>query len=239
MAVQIPLTRGKFAIIDDEDAERVNQFTWFFGPQGYAARQGERDGDKRTLIHLHRVIMNAPATMQVDHINGDTLDNRKSNLRLCTHAENVINRPGRPGESKYKGVSLDKRRGRWYARHAKQHIGSFATEEEAAQAYDEFVKDKYGEFAWLNFPDDAQFDRQLYRQALQVEAPRTAPRKARIGRKRRAKRVEVECAYCGAPMIRTEHYATRHKRNFCSRSCSGLFYAIERSKQSATQNKVK
>lgn len=231
MVKQIELTRGKYALVDDDDFDALNQYLWFFYPQGYAARQDKRNGDKRILIHMHRVVMNAPDNMQVDHINGDTLDNRKSNLRLCTHAENVINRPGRPGSSKFKGVTLDKRRGRWYARHAGTHIGSFTDEVDAALAYDEYVKNKFGDFAWLNFPDSEQFDRELYRQALEYPTVKSKPRKPRQGqqdRRKRAKRVEVECAYCGAAMVRTEHYATRNKRNFCSRSCASTFYNLRR-----------
>lgn len=244
MVKQIELTRGKFAIVDDADFEALNQHAWFFMKTGYAARQGKRNGNKRTLIHMHRVIMNAPGNMHVDHINGNTLDNRRENLRLCTPAENSVNRPGFHGSSKYKGVTLDKRRGRWYARHAGTHIGSFTNEIDAAIAYDEYVKSKHGDFAWLNFPDSEQFDRQLHNQALHTNGEKTAPRKARIGRKRRAKRVEVECAYCGAVMVRTEYNATRNNRTFCSKSCASSFYNLHRERNhdgsfaKTEQNKV-
>lgn len=102
--------------------------------------------------YLHRLITNAPKGLQVDHINGNRLDNRKINLRICSSSDNSKNRPKNKGN--YKGVYLDKLRNKWIAQITKNykcyHIGSFEKEIEAALAYNEKAKELHGEFAYLN-----------------------------------------------------------------------------------------
>lgn len=110
---------------------------------------------RNVTCYLHRVIMNAPPGVQVDHINGDTLDNRRCNLRLCTHKENGHNRKLQGGTSKFKGVTWHKRDRKWQAgiRHnGKQiHLGYFNDDVEAARAYDRAARKYFGEFARVNF----------------------------------------------------------------------------------------
>ena len=114
--------------------------------------------------HLQRLIMETPPRMVTDHINGDTLDNRRSNLRICTNAENSRNCARvTTSRSGYKGVHCAKaNRSKlpWRARIKHNYIeiqlGTFATKEEAARAYDKKAIELFGEFASLNFPEDKQ-----------------------------------------------------------------------------------
>jgi hypothetical protein len=144
-------------IIDAQDLAKVKDYHWKIS--GYEHRvQGYKQGDsRRQLEFIHRVIMEPLPGMVVDHINHDILDNRKANLRICTHQQNQWNtRPsGRHNKQHgYKGVRLMKGRKCWRARiylNGKQiHIGCFTTQIEAALAYNECAKKYYGEFACLN-----------------------------------------------------------------------------------------
>lgn len=152
----IVLTKGFKAIVDDDDFEFLNQWSWHYLPSGgssssaYAARK-----PKSTVILMHRLIKKPPPGLVIDHINGDTLDNRKSNLRICTQAQNTANgRGSKNSTSSYKGVSWDTERSRWAAcicpGNKKIYLGRFRTQEEAALAYNEAAKDIFGEFARLN-----------------------------------------------------------------------------------------
>lgn len=150
---EIPLTQGKVTLVDDEDYEWLRKWNFRF-LNGYAVKtiHGKR-------IHMHSLIMNPPDDMVVDHINGDSLDNRKVNLRLCTPLENSFNRSiNSLNTSGYKGVTFSKKLGKWKASVGggsnKTHLGFFENIEEAARAYDEAAKLRYGTFARLNFPDE-------------------------------------------------------------------------------------
>jgi hypothetical protein len=105
--------------------------------------------------------MATPKGKDTDHINGDTLDNRRCNLRVCSHQQNISNRKKQrnPTTSQYKGVHLDKARGKWHAKlrsHGRMvHIGYFTSEEDAAQAYNEAARKHFGEFARLNVIENA------------------------------------------------------------------------------------
>lgn len=106
---------------------------------------------------LARLIVDAPEGLVVDHINGNPLDNRRENLRLCTVKENNWNRRRRiGGSSRFKGVS--RAGNRWKAiiwpNGSQKYLGSYADPEEAARAYDRAAAEEYGEFACLNFPGD-------------------------------------------------------------------------------------
>lgn len=106
-------------------------------------------------VRLSRLLAAPPSGMVVDHINGNPLDNRRSNLRVCTVKENNWNRKRRVGgTSLYKGVS--RAPNGWFANiwpHGKcRHLGRFKSEIDAARAYDEAAREEYGEFACLNFP---------------------------------------------------------------------------------------
>jgi len=153
---EIPLTRGYVARVDPEDFERVAVFRWHATDRGgiYAARNIRVDGHP-TKVSMHRFIMAAGSGFVVDHINGDTLDNRKANLRVCTQRQNCRNqRPPRSNSSGFKGVSFDRDSGKWkaYIRHNGRlhNLGRHATAEEAAQAYNVAARERFGEFAEVN-----------------------------------------------------------------------------------------
>ncbi len=156
----IPLTQGKFAVVDVEDYNWLAGYKWCVSQSGnsfYAMRN--RCGTK---VLMHRQIMNASNGLLVDHIDGNGLNNRRSNLRLCTRYQNSCNsRPHRNNlYSKYKGVRWDKRYNKWYAgirKSGKQFfLGSFDNEIDAAKAYDKKAKELFGEFAYLNFGTSPQ-----------------------------------------------------------------------------------
>lgn len=145
---EIPLTRGKSTIVDDEDYEHLTKHSWAWAPAtgstvgtGYAVRKGsKRRGEPRT-VQMHREILGITQNVQIDHINRNSLDNRKQNLRLATTQQNAFNRakPTVPCTSKYKGVFMRKNDDRWTARikFNDRHVelGRFMTEENAAAAY--------------------------------------------------------------------------------------------------------
>lgn len=154
---EINLTKGYVAIVDDEDYERVNQFQWTvtITPSGsaYSFRTDYSSGGKKT-IYMHRFVANTPDDLTCDHINHNTLDNRKENLRNCSHQDNMLNRKISPSNtSGFKGVS--RYNGKWYAKVSKGKKivfrKSFPTKIEAAHAYDKVAKEVFGEFANLNF----------------------------------------------------------------------------------------
>jgi len=152
MAKKVPLGNGQFAIVDDEDFDLVNQYVWQCHKGG--GKYGERHQYAVTRLRMHRLVMNCPKGMVVDHINGDTLDNRKSNLRICTNAENQQNTNSRGGTSKFKGVSFSTKKKRWKGCFMWQgkvyYVGSFDNEEEAARAVDRKRREVCGGFSKAN-----------------------------------------------------------------------------------------
>jgi hypothetical protein len=150
MTIEIELTQGKKAIIDDQDYEAVSKHKWCVNT-GYAST---RTGDKQVL--LHRFILSAPSNMDVDHINMDRLDCRRSNLRVCTRSENMANRPPyKNNKTGFKGVRwmADRNKYRAEIRHQKkqQHLGNFDDPVDAAKAYDKAARELFGDFARTNF----------------------------------------------------------------------------------------
>ena len=157
VTTQIELPNGYMTLVDKLDHAALSSLPWYaHESKGRVyARRSIRVGGKETTILLHREIMNASPGEQVDHINHDTLDNRRCNLRLCSNQENKRNALPQGGMSRFKGVSWHKRHAQWYAHiglNGKIHyLGHFPDEESAARAYDEAAAEAFGEFACLNF----------------------------------------------------------------------------------------
>lgn len=161
MTVLVPLSRGLSAVIDDADAEAVLSMCWHANPHRntWSAVHSLCVRGSRKTLFLHRFLMRPPAGLWVDHINGDGLDNRRSNLRVCTRQENSRNRNAN-GQSRQPFKGIEPRDLRWVARinvnGRRIYCGAtYATPEEAARAYDRAALEHYGEFARLNFPSGA------------------------------------------------------------------------------------
>jgi len=162
----ISLTQGQFAIVDAGDYEALSAFKWFaiFNPHThsfYAKRSGPHQSGKQKGIWMARVILGAKPGEIVDHVNRDTLDNRRANLRIVTARQNSWNRRllTTRNKSGYRGVS-------WYSRHKKWvaqirvnsrriHLGYFISPESAAAAYDRVARELHEGFTPLNFSSPA------------------------------------------------------------------------------------
>lgn len=158
MSVLIKLTRGYSAIVDDTDHQVVSQYRWHARTEKhsvYAGRNAKKAGGGYSTQRLHTFLTGWD---RVDHIDGDGLNNQRSNLRPASALENNQNaRKHTAGYSQYKGVSWCKREGRWFAQIQHQrkhrHLGYHASEADAAIAYDAAARELFGSFARLNFPD--------------------------------------------------------------------------------------
>jgi hypothetical protein len=115
---------GKSVKVDDDDYEKYNHLVWHLSDTGYAVRRTNGE-----TTRLHRLIMNCPEGLVVDHLNGNKLDCRKSNMRICSQAENSKNRHG------IKGYCYDKSKKKWIVRYRNKFWGRYETEEEAQRAY--------------------------------------------------------------------------------------------------------
>jgi hypothetical protein len=161
MSKIIYLTKGQHTVVDDDDYDFLSRWKWYTDRDGYAKRTGIiKDHEGRTkfnvTIPLPNMIMTPPNGKIVDHINGDKLDNRRANLRICSIYQNNSNSVKCYGKrtSKYKGVSFDPTRGTWRAqiqhRGKPKFLGRFVTENEAAAAYNHAALICFGEFARIN-----------------------------------------------------------------------------------------
>lgn len=154
MTREIPLSRGMVALVDDEDYEKLNKYKWtaLFCKWEiiYAVRS-----ENNSSVLMHRQILDAHKGITVDHINHNGLDNRRENIRLATVSENNMNRgKTKKNKSGYKGAYFDKRKRKYRTTIRKNnrtiHIGYFDTAIEAARAYDNAVKQHFGEFSMPN-----------------------------------------------------------------------------------------
>jgi hypothetical protein len=150
---EIPLTKGAVAIVDDEDYERLAVYSWRLDDTRASVSYALRGRCTR----MHREVLGAPAGLQVDHINGNGLDNRKANLRLASRTENARNK-GPVAGKRFKGV-CEIEPGVFRARlgdgHRDVSLGCYRSEVDAARAYDRAAKEQWGEFARLNFPEES------------------------------------------------------------------------------------
>ena len=153
----VTLTRGYEAIIDAADVPLVEGVNWttmaVTGNSVYAQRYyGDNQTGKRITLLMHRVIMGAPTGMMIDHIDGDGTNNRRSNMRIATHAENMRNRRmSTNNTSGFKGVHWEKKSQKWRAQirinSVRRYLGLFDTPEAAHAAYVAASEKLHGEFA--------------------------------------------------------------------------------------------
>ena len=156
----LPTQQGIFSFVDDENFDDLTKHKWRAKKDGhtfYADTNIKRDG-KYVKVALHRLIMSAPLGMEVDHIDGNGLNNQRINLRLCTKGQNQHNRRRQSNKSGYKGVVWHKRTRKWQAQIMSdgkyKYLGVYYCLVKAAKAYDKAAKEYFGDFAKLNFPEN-------------------------------------------------------------------------------------
>lgn len=151
---RIKLRNGKYALVDAQDYDSVSKINWAVFNKGnhhdvWDIRSSKSVNGKQVRITIAKVIMNPPKGMVVDHINGNALDNRRKNLRICTPIQNRFNRRKMPWK-RYKGIYYSPGIKRWQAEINNKYIGCYKTAKEAAMAYNEKAKVLHGEYANLN-----------------------------------------------------------------------------------------
>jgi hypothetical protein len=140
-----------YTLVDDVDYDELSKLKWAKDTYGYAVNCQYIGNYRSKSIKMHRVITNAPQGLDVDHINRDKLDNRRSNLRICTRTQNNINQPARANNtSGYKGIGWDKERSKWKAqikiKGKTKAIGRYKSLEDAREAYLTVAKEVYGNY---------------------------------------------------------------------------------------------
>lgn len=159
MTKQIPLTKGKFALVDDEDYEYLMQWKWRVDVGGYAVREQHVSGGKkneiRHMVQMHRVINKTPDGLKTDHIDGDKLNNVRGNLRNATPSQNKANAgPYKNNKSGFKGVSWSRLNKKWVAQikvaGRRIHLGYHRDIKAAVRAYNTAAVKFFGQFAKLN-----------------------------------------------------------------------------------------
>lgn len=148
----IPLTQGKFALVDDEDYEYLMQWKWHFDGK-YAMCNEYISEKKRHTIYMHAVIMKTPKGMETDHIDRNKLNNTRANLRVCTSSQNKMNQGQHSNNtSGHPGVSWDNPRSKWKAyiqvKGKCLQLGRFDNIQDAISARKQAVKKYYGEFGY-------------------------------------------------------------------------------------------
>lgn len=156
MTNKITLGEGVICIVSPEDHHWISQRSWYLDANGYVRCDlfGGRKPSGVKSVLLHRLILLAPDSATVDHINRNPLDNRRENLRLATMSQQNANKPKHYGKSNYKGVYRRRDGRKWCAQirvnRVMNYLGSFETQEEAARAYNAAAVSNFGEFAYLN-----------------------------------------------------------------------------------------
>ena len=188
----IPLAEGFYAYVDAADYEWLSRWQWHMASGGNPARSG-----KGRTIFMHREIMQPPPGMVVDHADGNKANNCRFNLRVCTRRENQGNMQKQHGaRSRFKGVSYDKRRGKYFAqcefRGEHRWLGFFDDEVEAARAYDRAAVEECGAFARVNFPQEWPLERRRelyakYQATLKVAGQRDTRKGKANGNQKKAK----------------------------------------------------
>jgi hypothetical protein len=145
----IHIRGGAVAVVDAAEYERLSTIKWSLAGSSTRKYASSRAG------YMHRLVIGASPGEFVDHVNGDPLDNRLANLRLCTQSQNHANRKGTNSKSGFKGVKFA--HGTWRAKVALKsgeiHVGAYASASDAARAYDNKMRELFGDFAQTNFPD--------------------------------------------------------------------------------------
>jgi len=147
---EIKLTKNAVALVDEEDFDILSRYKWSLGFNGYPQR-GTWDGEKSTPRSMHRDILESIDGKYIDHINGDKLDNRRHNLRLCSTSQNGANaKISVRNKTGFKGVDYRVDLKKYRARVGKNNAGFYKTAKEAALAYDSLARKVYGDFAKTN-----------------------------------------------------------------------------------------
>jgi len=158
---RIPLTQGKVAVVDDDEFEELAKYKWYALSRvhtHYAVRK-QRAEARQIMVSMHRVVLDAKHWQHIDHVNGNGLDNRRANLRICTRSQNSANCYWHNGKRLLtRGIRF--KSGRWEAYIRRQgkilYLGRFTFKEQAAKAYDRAAIESFGEFARLNYPQERE-----------------------------------------------------------------------------------
>ena len=197
----IPLTKGKFAKVDDSDFHWLSQIKWQYQKRGYAVADlfgGRRSGVR---ILMHRLMLLAPDTSTVDHANHDTLDNRRANLRLATQSQQNANRVKTNGVSRYKGVYRRWDGLKWVAQigknYKKRSLACFDNEDDAARCYNAMARHLFKDRALLNdvtprYPSEQDAERYLKRWRSKVGQWQAGCRISGAARTERSRRNRCE-----------------------------------------------
>jgi hypothetical protein len=156
MSKLIPLSRGAFAIVDDDDFEELSQYRWHLATTGYPRRDGGKVDGKKRIVSMHRQVLGLEHgdPRQGDHLDRNRLNCRRENLRICTPSENQCNKSFYSNNSSgFKGVSFNRIRENWQvhisAKGRRIGRGGFATAEDASEFYGLLVDMLHGSFGRL------------------------------------------------------------------------------------------